>query len=114
MLFTLPHSLRVLLSTCVFGLFSLQFSAIYGQDQSPVVQEKVSQATVSDTPTQAAKETFAKEQRLESLRYKHLWIAFSVIWLLVFVFVWRTWQRSQQTADRLTELRDRLKKLEEK
>jgi hypothetical protein len=57
---------------------------------------------------------FKKEQRLETLRYRHLWIAFSLVWLITLLFVYRTWQRSQAVALRLDELKSRLAQIENK
>lgn len=54
----------------------------------------------------------AKEQRLEELRYKHLWIAYSVVWLVIFFFLRSTWKRSEAVAARLEELKERVKRAE--
>ena len=53
-----------------------------------------------------------KETRLNELRYKHLWIAYSIVWLIVFVFIRGTWRRSQAVEQRIIELQTRLSKLE--
>lgn len=53
-----------------------------------------------------------KAERLEELRYKHLWIAYGAIWLIVFVFVFRTWRSGEATAAELDGLKARLAKLE--
>ena len=60
------------------------------------------------------KNTFAreKEARLETLRYRHLWIAFSLVWLIVFLFVRATWIRGRAVEARLDELKARLSALE--
>ena len=67
-------------------------------------------------PSVANTETFAsaqdKEARLEELRYKHLWIAYSLVWLIIFFFIRQTWIRHQAVASRLDELQTRLKDLE--
>jgi hypothetical protein len=67
-----------------------------------------------DSPL-AAKDDFNsdREARLEELRYKHLWIAYSFVWLIIFLFIRQTWQRSQAVSNRLDELKSRLIKLEE-
>ena len=67
-------------------------------------------------PKAAATKSFdsEKETRLESLRYKHLWIAYSMVWIVIFVFIRQTWQRSQAVSRRLEELKSRLIALEEK
>ena len=78
-------------------------------------EKKVSQAVLPN-PKKAAKSQFdsEKEQRLEDLRYKHLWIAYSLVWVIIFVFIRQTWSRSQAVSSRLEELKARLTKLEEK
>lgn len=70
--------------------------------------------TSTDSP-QIARDQFSrdKEQRLEDLRYKHLWIAYSLVWVVIFLFIRQTWQRSQAVAGRLDELKTRLAALEE-
>jgi CcmD family protein len=48
----------------------------------------------------------------EDMKYRHLWLAYGAIWLLVFGFVWRTWGRQRDTARELEDLRRRLATLE--
>lgn len=48
----------------------------------------------------------------ESMKYRHLWIAYGAIWALIFGFVWRTWSRQRATAAELEDLRRRLGALE--
>lgn len=63
--------------------------------------------------TQApAKARFEQAERAEDLRYRHLWIAYAIIWLLVFGFAVRTWQRTRDTGAELDELKRRLAELE--
>ncbi len=90
--------------------------------KSVAQQVNVSDTNVSDTNTSekqgsslAAKDDFNsdREARLEELRYKHLWIAYSFVWLIIFLFIRQTWQRSQAVSNRLDELKSRLIKLEE-
>ena len=54
----------------------------------------------------------AAEARNEELRYKHLWVAYSMVWILVFVFVLRTWKLNNTTTAELDSLKRRLAKLE--
>jgi hypothetical protein len=54
----------------------------------------------------------AAEQRAEAMRYQHLWIAYSMVWLIIFTFVFRTWKMNQATAGELDSLKKRLAKLE--
>ena len=44
-----------------------------------------------------------KEARLNELRYKHLWIAYSLVWLIVFIFIRGTWRRSQAVEQRIMD-----------
>ena len=73
---------------------------------------EVPQAAPAISTSQNDPNAFKKEQRLEELRYRHLWIAFSLVWLITLVFVYRTWQRSQAVASRLDELKARLAQVE--
>ncbi|MGB0646513.1 MAG: hypothetical protein ACPGQS_05015 [Bradymonadia bacterium] len=52
------------------------------------------------------------EQGLEELRYKHLWIAYGVIWLIVFLFMYRTYRVGTTNRDSLEALKTRLASLE--
>ena len=78
--------------------------------KSPKVEQ------VMPDPKAAATKSFdsEKEARLESLRYKHLWIAYSMVWIVIFIFIRQTWRRSQAVSGRLEELKSRLIALEEK
>lgn len=77
------------------------------QDQNSTTQSK------SQTPKAATNRFDAdKEARLESLRYKHLWIAYSLVWLIIFGFMRATWKRGQSVESRLDELKARLADLE--
>lgn len=81
-----------------------------------VVKLSPQSAKALPDPTVAANKSFdsAKEARLEDLRYKHLWLAYSMVWIVIFVFIRQTWQRSQAVSGRLEELKSRLIALEEK
>lgn len=57
-------------------------------------------------------DAFAKAERLEALRYQHLWIAYGAIWLIVFAFVFRTWRSSTALTGELDGLKARLAELE--
>lgn len=50
----------------------------------------------------------------EAMKYPNLWIAYGVVWVLVFGFVWRTWKQQESTDRELSDLRQRLKLLEER
>ncbi|MEZ4470039.1 MAG: hypothetical protein R3F60_04370 [bacterium] len=62
----------------------------------------------------AAKSDFAKTERLEALRYRHLWIAYGAAWLIVFGFAWRTWKQAQETDRSLADLKRRVAEMEGK
>ena len=117
------------------ALFIMGFDAVvYAEgdtpNTAPVEQSKVVKATPSPQvlelkvdsnkvlpdPKLVASKNFdsAKEARLEDLRYKHLWVAYSMVWIVIFVFIRQTWQRSQAVSGRLEELKSRLIALEEK
>jgi hypothetical protein len=89
------------------------------QAKATSVQAKQTQDQNSTTksdihPPKAATNRFDadKEARLESLRYKHLWIAYSLVWLIIFGFMRATWKRGQSVENRLDELKTRLADLE--
>ena len=50
----------------------------------------------------------------EPMKYRYLWIAYSIVWLLVFGLMWTTWRRQSVTARELVDLRKRLAALEER
>jgi hypothetical protein len=60
------------------------------------------------------KQEFEKTQRLEKLRYEHLWIAYALIWLAVFVFIWKTWQKSVAQDRKIDELAQKISQFENK
>ena len=67
----------------------------------------------SEEELAAAKE----EARLKALRYadrgnRHLWIAFSIIWLVIFLFIFRTWRQSGSLEGELSAVKARLRSLE--
>lgn len=59
-------------------------------------------------------DTFETSPDLEPMRYRHLWIAYSAIWLLVFGFMFRTYKKSEATQAELELLKRRLADLEGK
>ncbi len=71
-------------------------------------------AALADEAPVAANSDFEKTQRLEALRYRHMWIAFGAAWLIVCGFAWRTWRRAEQTEGELEVLKRRLTELENK
>ena len=135
---TLPASLLSLIIVIgAFSLLPLQASAQEGtptsQESPSAVDQSQSQASTQSpsvvqqaTQTQRSdhqktneikpnnKDEFerVKEARLNELRYKHLWIAYSLVWLIIFMFIKRTWSRSQAVEQRLIELQSRVNQLE--
>ena len=101
-------------------------AALKAEQETPAEAKTEAKTEVKVDPAQANTESFASagaqqngkrdeaEERLEELRYKHLWIAYSLVWLVVFFFVRQTWARHQAAASRLDELQARLKELESK
>ncbi len=68
-------------------------------------------ATV-DAPPPPAQSAFQVSEELEAMRYRHLWIAYGVIWLFVFGFVWRNWKLERATSRELAALEARIGDLE--
>lgn len=81
-------------------------------EPAPVAAPAEAEAGSTAAPA-VAKDRFEAAERLEELRYRHLWIAYGLIWLLVFVFVFRTWSRGQGTDKELRALESRMKELED-
>ena len=71
-----------------------------------------SEKAKSAKPVEASVEKFEKAERLESMRYRHLWVAYGAIWLIIFLFVFRTWKMNQATSAELERLKARLNDLE--
>ena len=68
----------------------------------------------SDLTVLKQKQEFEKTQRLEKLRYEHLWIAYALIWLAIFVFIWKTWQKSVAQDQKIAELAQKISQFEQK
>jgi hypothetical protein len=83
-------------------------------EQAPKTQEQTvaEVQAVQAARTKSIKKFAAAEERSEALRYRHLWIAYGMIWLIVFVFVFRTWKMNQSTTSELQALKRRIAKLE--
>ncbi len=63
-------------------------------------------------PALALAEDDSAAVSLTDMRHQHLWIAYAIIWGLVFVFVARTAMRQAQTQRELDRLASRLDALE--
>ena len=74
--------------------------------------EVASEAAAPGSRTKSIKKFAAAEARAEELRYRHLWIAYGMVWLIIFIFVLRTWRMNQATTSELQALKRRLAKLE--
>ena len=62
----------------------------------------------------SAVDTTASDAALEELRYKHLWIAYGLIWLIIFIFMLRTYRVGRENRETLDALKSRLLQLEQK
>lgn len=56
----------------------------------------------------------ARAEALESLRYRHLWIAYALIWFMVFWFIFRTHRLANQGQASIDSLKEKLLSLERK
>ena len=86
-------------------------------DQAPQQATKKAPKAASEVATpglraKSIKKCAAAEARAEELRYRHLWIAYGMVWLIIFIFVLRTWKMNQATTSELQALKRRLAKLE--
>jgi len=103
---------RLLAMSCTIGLLSfLSLGSPSAQEYESGVTAKTSANVAAPSAAKTA-ERFERAERIEEMRYRHLWIAYSLIWLIVFVFVFRTWKLNQSTAGELEALNRRLKSLE--
>ena len=79
----------------------------HAQAPSPSVTNAAPSVDKGKTPKK-----FERAERLEEMRYRHLWIAYGFIWFLVFFFMFRTHKLGRETSKELDELRRRLAELE--
>ena len=56
--------------------------------------------------------TFVPSERLQKMRYRHLWLAYAFVWLFIFLFIFRTWKMNQATTAELDYVRKKLAALE--
>ena len=80
---------------------------------------EVAKSAASTTATESGDvyrpvDTAEREAALESLRYKHLWIAYGLIWLIIFLFMYRTYQVGRRNRETLDTLKARLAQLEKR
>ena len=89
------------------------------------VRPTASESTAEGSAASAAARRYSEEElaaakeeaRLKALRYadrgsRHLWIAFSMIWLVIFLFIFRTWRQSDALEGELSAVKARLRALE--
>lgn len=72
-------------------------------------------AAAAEVPSETAGKglrSFEQVERLEKLRYRHLWIAYSFIWALIFIFVWRTYRRVDESDRVIESLKAQIDQLE--
>lgn len=79
-----------------------------GKPGTTVDAAKKQVEVIQNRPTAAP----AESTELEALRYKHLWIAYSLIWLIVFLFMYRTYKVGTSNRESLEALKSRLARLE--
>lgn len=82
-------------------------STAVAAEQAKAPSSADTKGKVRNTP-----DSFERTARLESMRYRHLWLAYGFIWLIVFVFMFRTWKLHQSNRVELDALTRRLKALE--
>jgi len=91
--------------------------AALAQNDAPAAVEAGGEAATTAAEAEASGkvvDTFQTSPDLEPMRYRHLWIAYSAIWFIVFFFMFRTWKNSEKTTAELDVLKRRLAELEGK
>ncbi|MEE2786022.1 MAG: hypothetical protein VX589_01710 [Myxococcota bacterium] len=99
------------------GLFVGTASPLFAQTASDTGADAIKSTVAADAKAAGPKttqtpEAFERTQRLETMRYRHLWIAYGAIWFIIFFFVFRTWRLNQSTSSELERLKSRLADLE--
>jgi hypothetical protein len=118
------------LSSLILSALLLSFA--YAQEVQPTdqplvpavqSQEKSNEAIKQDSAQkqeqsidleQRKQDEFQKAERLESLRYRHLWIAYALIWASVFWLMWKTWRKSVEQEEKIAELSQKIAQLDKK
>ena len=96
----------------VFGLLCTSAAAFAQQDGPTPSQEQV---TARSSAQQDVEERAAvRAEALEDLRYRHLWIAYALIWFMVFWFIFRTHRLANQGQASIDSLKEKLLSLERK
>ena len=117
------YQTRFLSVTLFCVSMSVGIAAAQDADRASDTQiEKAGEAAKPESSTAATKstdvyrpvDTKEREAALESLRYKHLWIAYGLIWLIIFLFMYRTYQVGRRNRETLDTLKTRLAQLEKR
>lgn len=74
-------------------------------------QEGAADQAATPTPGEPSATQFSAASN-EEMKYRHLWIAYAVIQVLIFGFIWRTWSRQEMTRKELDDVRRRLAEVE--
>lgn len=109
------YRLRTLALLAALAAPAAMTGSALAQNDAPAAAATEGQAApaAAEAPGRVV-DTFEASPALEPMRYRHLWIAYSAIWFLVFFFMFRTWKTSQSTAAELDGLKRRLADLEGK
>ena len=113
-------SARFFLMVMILGATVIGWGTSAWAQDDPAGQNQVAapeQASATSTAPATKKvlktpDSFERTARLESMRYRHLWLAYGFIWVVVFIFVFRTWKLHQSNRGELDALTRRLKALE--
>lgn len=97
----------LLLGSLLAGVATAQTPEGQAAGQTAPAAEGAASADAAKVP-----ESFERGDKLEDMRYQHLWIAYGAIWLIAFGFVYRTWKTSQATGAEIDALKSRLAALE--
>ena len=95
-----------LLAMCLYGITGIP------NVNAQVTPTANQAATTSGESQVKTPSKFERAQRLDEMRYRHLWIAYGLIWFLVFFFMFRPHQLGRETSGELDELKRRLAELE--
>jgi len=69
-------------------------------------------AALAQEPLEPVRQFAAAEAALEEMKYRHLWLAYGAIWLLLMALVVRTAKRQAALANDLQALSSRVEEME--
>ena len=102
------------LFSAVFGIL-LTSGAVFAQGNAPATGQDEPQVTSKSAAKQQTEARAAvRAEALENLRYRHLWIAYALIWFIVFWFIFRTHRLTNQGQASIDSLKEKLLSLERK